>query len=230
MLGECNLLICGTSRAELRCVDFFLPFDLEYTCVASSILTTVEDILKCIRIPKATKALADQILGDIADSGNAVARLRQTELQDLRRLGMKLWQKNAINDDEDDAILQQRNDTHVASMAPPPTRTTRYTVTTAPNNLPNSGTDGMPINQSIGLSLTNQQLPTLEPGGLQAVTSFNDSITTFSPTSSQDLAYNFDLARDEMLVLADQIDVDALQESLDFDLNGDFHWILENTP
>lgn len=211
----------------------------------------VDDVLRCNEVPKPTKTLANQILDEITTSGNEVASLRRTELKDLQGLAVKLWKKydqprgKARQPHEEKSITQtvapqnlsdkpeQINDrSHNLASVPEVSNTaTEITSLPAQQDLFHEPTQKDVNSNVVSQESYNLTEPSQQDEDLAFEGRFGDStIRRFSTTSSQELATNFDLAGDEMLLLADQIDVDALEETLDFDLNGDYHWILNDTP
>ncbi|KIW80709.1 hypothetical protein Z517_07325 [Fonsecaea pedrosoi CBS 271.37] len=197
-------------------LDTFLPFDLEFACSASSVVTMVDEILRGASISSSTKDLRHKILDEIAAGGNKAAPYRQRELRRLSELADRLWNTidalnaqnrspgTAASDHEVDQVHQQRHNPGVQSEDHQLGLDSR------------AGDDGTAMAELPGNGL-EQPLVLLEE---QAI-----AIPPGASVSSSDFAQTFDFSPEQMLLLADHLDVNALQTGFDFASHGFNEWI-----
>ncbi|KAK5226801.1 hypothetical protein LTR72_002790 [Exophiala xenobiotica] len=196
-------------------LDTFLPFDLEFACSASSVLIMVDDVLRGTKISPSAKSLIPRVLDEISAGGNKAAPLRQQELQQISNLASRLWETidsfertNAVPTQGDQQADQQpRSNGRLTSglenpnsQSPGPAHT-RMTADPFNSPLPSSEGNIVPLNESV------------------------NNMPPLSTTSSADFAQTFDFPQEQMLFLADHLDVDALPTLLDFGNHGLDEWL-----
>lgn len=227
--------------------DTFLPFDLEYACAACSVLIVAQQILRCLDTDKSVDLLAIEILDEMSKAGNAVAVLRQAELDTLRRLATHLWSTSNIRAEQSEGVpvlriaddITEAEERQGSSAVSVITHTARSPPLDKALVAAQAGTEPLRMDQPFRCQSIRHMSP--KPGSAGAggqdhrydpstiLPVQNDSLSYlreqtpahFSPTSSQDLVQSFDLAPAEMLSLADQIDLGALDEDYDFGLEVD---------
>ncbi|KAK5214443.1 hypothetical protein LTR41_000636 [Exophiala xenobiotica] len=196
-------------------LDTFLPFDLEFACSASSVLIMVDDVLRGTKISPSAKSLIPRVLDEISAGGNKAAPLRQQELQQISNLASRLWETidsiertNAVPTQGDQQADQQprSNGRLISGLEDPNSQSpgpahTRMTADPFNSPLPSSEGNIFPLNESV------------------------NNMPPLSTTSSADFAQTFDFPQEQMLFLADHLDVDALPTLLDFGNHGLDEWL-----
>ncbi|KAH0839178.1 hypothetical protein FOPE_05618 [Fonsecaea pedrosoi] len=176
----------------------------------------VDEILRGASISSSTKDLRHKILDEIAAGGNKAAPYRQRELRRLSELADRLWNTidalnaqnrspgTAASDHEVNQVHQQRHNPGVQSEDHQLGLDSR------------AGDDGAAMAELPGNGL-EQPLVLLEE---QAI-----AIPPGASVSSSDFAQTFDFSPEQMLLLADHLDVNALQTGFDFASHGFNEWI-----
>lgn len=199
--------------AENNMLDNFLPFDLEFTSSAASVLIILDDVLRIVPVGASVKRRGNKILLDMKQRGSVPAQLRQSELDRLNRLAKRLWERFPASMYGTRTKQLQDREPHSRTSAP------------SADQMKNIyGAD-----RAVSIANNHNTTPGREQ---EAVLSYPQSLTspvqTHSTTPldliSPDLAEQFELSQEHMLFVADQLNADAddalFLSNLDFGAPG----------
>lgn len=199
--------------AENNMLDNFLPFDLEFTSSAASVLIILDDILRIVPVGASVKRRGSKILLDMKQRGSVPAQLRQNELDRLNRLAKRLWERfpASMYGTKTKHLQDREAHSRIGAVLGDQTRNV-------------IGADAIP-----GMSSNYNPTPSGEqqanPSHTQNLTSpMQTHSTTPLDLISPDLAEQFELSQEHMLFVADQLNVDAddalFLSNLDFGASG----------
>lgn len=195
--------------AENNMLDSFLPFDLEFTSSAASVLIILDDILRIIPISTSVKRRGSRILLDMKQRGSVPAQLRQNELDRLNRLARRLWERFPTS------MTGSKNKSRNSTM-----------IQDQPSSMPEPGlTLGPTSNPQLDQNPAQSSDIVANPSYDQNLSSpFQTQNTTPFDLISPDLAEQFELSQEQMLFVADQLNADAddalFMSNLDFGAPG----------
>lgn len=172
----------------------------------------IDDVLKGIPIHQTTKSLIKKVLEEISNGGNKAAPLRQNELSQLVELGRRIWTPNSVADPQTLSL---------AIQAPDEDRPNSLRV--AQNTVPMDACQGTASQSHLLVESASSTTRNRE----EMLTSFlidTPDIAPLSTTSSADFAHTFDFSQEQMLLLADHLDTDAMSTILDFSNHGLNEW------
>lgn len=209
-------------------LDSFLPFDLEFTSSAASVLIILDDILRIVPVGTSVKRRGSKILLDMKQRGSVPAQLRQNELDRLNRLARRLWERfpTSMGRNRTKSLLPPGGEKRPRTSAPIQDQT----------NLMISGADpALAPTNNDHVNYQNQP-PAQDSGDPGAVFShappqsllsspvLTQNATTPFDLISPNLAEQFELSQEQMLFVADQLNADAddalFLSNLDFGTSG----------
>jgi len=202
-----------SALAENNMLDNFLPFDLEFTSSAASVLIILDDVLRIVPVGASVKRRGNKILLDMKSRGSVPAQLRQNELDRLNRLAKRLWERFPASMYATKAKHLPGREGHPRTSAPSASQM---------NNIAGADTTASTANDYNAVSSREQA------ASLTNTQSLTSPLQTYSTTPldliSPDLAEQFELSQEHMLFVADQLNADAddalFLSNLDFGPSG----------
>lgn len=209
-------------------LDSFLPFDLEFTSSAASVLIILDDILRIVPIGTSVKRRGSKILLDMKQRGSVPAQLRQNELDRLNRLARRLWERFPTSMGRNRTkSLVPGGEKRPRTSAPTQEQTNMLISAGDPALAP---TNNDHINHQTHHPLaqdggdTGAIFSQAPPQSLLSSPVLTQNATTPFDLISPDLAEQFELSQEQMLFVADQLNADAddalFLSNLDFGASG----------
>jgi hypothetical protein len=193
-----------SALAENNMLDSFLPFDLEFTSSAASVLIILDDILKIVPVAASVKRRGGKILLEMKQKGSVPAHLRQKEVDRLSRLAKRLWERSSVTPGTGSSHLL------LSTNADSPGRLAQQSSNAGSNLDPSRTESSLPRYEDIPIVPLDDFSSSAAPVNTMATTF--DTTPSFASVDG-DLAEQFDLSQDQMLFVADQLNA---EESLFF--------------
>ncbi len=173
----------------------------------------VDEVIGGMKLSSSTKSLITRVLGDLTSGGNKAAPMRKRELQEISELADRLWdaagaetatQQGQYEENQTILVQQHIGNGTLTEVGSDDAR--------GPSRRPESVTNA-------GLAQVNENL-----GDFLALGETADLMPPLS-TSSADFARTFDFSQEQMVSLADHLDVNALPTMLDFSGQSLDEWL-----